>query len=57
LQVHGFYLDKESKQIRFDIISDFESDRKAAAQAIHDEVTKKYPDYQVLIQNDTDFDL
>ena len=57
LQVHGFYLDKENKQIRFDVIADFESDRKATAQEIHDEVTKKYPDYQVLIQNDTDFDL
>jgi cation diffusion facilitator family transporter len=57
LQTHGFYLDKDAKQMRFDIIVDFSADRAETTRAIREEVGRLYPDYDVFIQNDTDIDL
>lgn len=57
LQTHGFYLDKAAKQMRFDIIVDFSADSAETTQAIQRELREAYPDYSIVIQNDTDIDL
>ncbi len=56
LQMHGFYMDKEKKTIRFDIVVSFDADdRKTVFNDIHDEVQKAYPEYQLQMAMDTDF--
>lgn len=56
LQMHGFYMDKEKKTMRFDIVISFDAkDRKAIYQNILDDVQKMYPDYQLQVTMDTDF--
>jgi cation diffusion facilitator family transporter len=55
-QMHGFYLLKEEKTMRFDIVVSFDAkDRKAVcAEAVAD-VQKAFPDYQLQTAMDTDF--
>ncbi|MCR5590840.1 MAG: cation diffusion facilitator family transporter [Lachnospiraceae bacterium] len=56
LQMHGFYMDKEKKTMRFDIVISFDAaDRKTVYKDIHDDVQKEYPDYQLQLAMDTDF--
>jgi cation diffusion facilitator family transporter len=56
LQMHGFYLDKAEKTIRFDIVMSFDAkDRRQVYQEIRDSVQKEYPDYTLQIAMDTDF--
>ena len=56
LQMHGFYLDKEKKYMRFDIIISFEAKvrsdvyRQAVAR-----VQERFPEYQIMAAMDTDF--
>ena len=54
LQVHGFYLDEEHKNMTFDMIIDFKADREGVYNHILDEIKEKYPEYQVHIQLDSD---
>ncbi len=55
-QMHGFYLDKENKVIRLDLVVSFNatSRREAYAKALAD-IQKEYPDYTVVAAMDTDF--
>ena len=55
-QMHGFYLVKEPKTMRFDLVISFDAkDRKAAfAEAVAD-VQKAFPDYALQTAMDTDF--
>ncbi len=56
LQMHGFYMDKEKKTMRFDLVLSFDSpDRTKAFKDIHDDVQKEYPDYTMQMAMDTDF--
>lgn len=56
LQMHGFYLVKESKTIRFDIVVSFDApDRKAVYASVLEAVGKRYPDYRLQVTMDTDF--
>ena len=56
LQMHGFYMDKEEKTMRFDIVVSFNApDRKAVYKAVVDDVQNAFPDYQLQIAMDTDF--
>ena len=56
LQMHGFYLDKEKKSIRFDIVISFDAkDRSALYHRIIEKVQNEYPDYSLQIAMDTDF--
>ena len=56
LQMHGFYLGKESKTIRFDVVVSFDAeDRAEVYQRICEKVQAAYPDYQLQIVMDTDF--
>jgi len=56
LQMHGFYLTKEEKSIRFDIVVSFNAkDRRAVYDAILADVGKEFPGYQLNVVMDTDF--
>ena len=55
IQMHGFYLDEEDKNISFDIIIDFkEKNREEIYRKIYDEVQEKYPEYHISITLDID---
>lgn len=56
LQMHGFYLTKEEKSIRFDIVVSFDAkDRRAVYDAILADVGKEFPGYKLNVVMDTDF--
>ena len=55
-QMHGFYLDKENKTLRFDIVVSFDAqDRKAVYAEVVENVRKAFPDYTLQVAMDTDF--
>ncbi len=55
-QMHGFYLVKEEKTLRFDLVISFDAkDRKAVFQETVADVQKAFPDYQLQAALDTDF--
>ena len=55
LQMHGFYIDEEEKQISFDIIVDFKINNKEEIyKQIYDEIKEKYKDYKIDITLDID---
>ena len=54
LQVHGFYIDKPSRTMRFDLVFSFDVDSKKALEAIYAELGALYPDYSILIAPDLD---
>ena len=54
--MHGFYLNREKKTIRFDVIISFEAgDRRQVYQEIFQEIQGCYPDYTLQMALDTDF--
>jgi hypothetical protein len=55
-QLHGFYLVREPKTLRFDLVVSFNAkDRRAVfAEAVAD-VQKAFPDYELQTVLDTDF--
>ena len=56
LQIHGFYLNKETSSISFDVIIDFASkDRMRCYKEFCESVQNAYPDHNVDITNDVDF--
>ena len=56
LQMHGFYMDKAEKTIRFDVVVSFDAkDRSVVYNNIVAKVQKEYPDYTLQIAMDTDF--
>ena len=55
-QMHGFYLLKEKKRMRFDIVISFEAkDRKKVYEEVVSEVAKAFPDYELQVAMDTDY--
>lgn len=55
MQMHGFALNQEDKQIHFDIVIDFEEkDRGALYNVILAEVQQRYPDYRLVTALDID---
>ena len=55
-QMHGFYLLKEQKVIRFDIVISFDAkNRRAVCNEVIADVQKAFPDYQLQVAMDTDF--
>ncbi len=54
LQMHGFYLDMESKEMRFDVVMTFDSDHEEGLKILREEIYDKYPDYDVVIAPDID---
>ncbi len=56
LQMHGFYLVKDPKSMRFDIVVSFDAkNRREVYAAVVSDVRKAFPDYQLQVAMDTDF--
>ena len=54
LQVHGFYLDPEAKELRLDVVFSFDADSRRLLEEITAEVQAMAPDYSVVIAPDVD---
>ena len=55
-QMHGFYLIKDQKAMRFDIVVSFDAeDRKAVYEDVLADVQQAFPDYTLQVAMDTDF--
>ena len=55
-QMHGFYLLKDQKTMRFDIVIRFEAgDRRAVYTEVVDDLQMAFPDYELQVAMDTDF--
>ncbi len=54
LQLHGFYLDTQKKDMRFDVVMSFDIDPKEGLCILYDEIHQAYPDYTVQIVPDVD---
>ncbi|MBQ3390187.1 MAG: cation transporter [Firmicutes bacterium] len=55
-QIHGFYLNKEEKTMRFDVVISFDAgDRRALYSEVVSDVQKAFPDYTLQVAMDTDF--
>ena len=56
LQMHGFYLDRAEKTLRFDIVVSFDAkDRGQVYREVCERVQGEYPDYTLQVAMDTDF--
>ena len=56
LQMHGFYLDKEEKTLRFDLVVSLDAkDRAQVFREVLDSVQKEFPEYTIRAVMDTDF--
>ena len=55
LQLHGFYLNKKTKSITFDVVIDYkEQDRTALYDTICSEVKAAFPEYSFTVQMDAE---
>ena len=54
LGFHGFYIDDETKEMRFDVVFSFNCDEKDLMNKIKEEIAKVYPDYTTHISPDID---
>ena len=55
-QMHGFYLLKDQKTMRFDLVISFDAkDRRAVCNEVVADVQKSFPDYELQVAMDTDF--
>lgn len=54
LQMHGFYIDVAERRMRFDVVFSFEIDLQEGQDIVRDQVTKAYPDYEVVVTADVD---
>ena len=55
-QMHGFYLNRLEKSMRFDVVISFDApDRRAVYTQVISDVQKAFPDYQFQVAMDMDF--
>ena len=54
VQVHGFYIDTQTKDMRFDVVLSFDIQPREALKILYQEVQKAYPDYTLQIVPDID---
>ena len=54
LQAHGFYLDKEKRHIRLDVVMSFDIEPREGLRILHEELKAAYPDYGFEIVPDVD---
>ena len=53
---HGFYMDKEQKKMRFDVVVSFDApDRRAVFDEVVSDVQKAFPDHDIKANMDIDF--
>ncbi|MBO4324742.1 MAG: cation transporter [Lachnospiraceae bacterium] len=56
IQMHGFYLDKAEKTVRFDVVVSFDAeDRGEVYREVCEKVQKEFPGYTLQVAMDTDF--
>lgn len=56
LQMHGFYLNEETSEMRFDVVISFNAaNRRDAYMNIIKDVQNSFPDYKLQVALDTDF--
>ena len=53
-EMHGFYLDQENRELRFDVVMNFDIRPKEGVRILLEEIRQAYPDYQVEIVPDVD---
>lgn len=54
LQMHGFYIDINERKMRFDVVFSFEIDLQEGERIVREQVSKAYPDYDVVVTADVD---
>jgi len=54
VQIHGFYLDSETKEMRFDVVMNFNINPKEGLQILYKEIGQAYPEYTIMIAPDVD---
>ena len=54
LQIHGFYLDEAEKDMRFDVVMNFDIDPKEGLRTLYEEIGALYPEYKLYIAPDVD---
>ena len=54
VQVHGFYVDVEAKEMTFDVVLSFDIKPREGLQIIYKEISEAYPDYRIHIAPDVD---
>ena len=54
IQMHGFYIDKEKKDMRFDVVITFDIEHGEAVKILKEAIKKVYPDYTISINPDID---
>ncbi len=54
LQFHGFYVDVNAKQIRFDVVMSFDIRPQEGLKTLYQEIGALYPDYRIEIVPDVD---
>ena len=54
IQLHGFYVDTETKEMTFDVVMSFDIRPREGLQILYEEMCKAYPDYKIVIAPDVD---
>ena len=54
LQLHGFYVDTETKEMTFDVVMSFDIHPREGLKILYEEMCKAYPDYKIVIAPDVD---
>ena len=54
LQFHGFYVDTEAKEMRFDVVMSFDIPAKEGLRTLYEEMRQAYPGYKITIAPDVD---
>lgn len=54
VQMHGFYIDEDKKDLIFDVVMNFDIDLREGLRILYDEMQKAYPEYTIQIAPDID---
>ncbi len=54
LQLHGFYVDLQAKEMRFDVVMSFDISHREGVEILQKELAEAYPGYSIRIQADVD---
>lgn len=54
IQLHGFYIEVETKEITFDVVMSFDIQPNEGIKIIYDEIKEAYPEYNIQIRPDVD---
>ena len=54
VQLHGFYVNTEAKEMSFDVVMSFDVKPSEGIQIIYKEIKEAYPEYDIQIAPDVD---